>query len=402
METQKKKRIMNIAMAALIAVIVLCGVMAVGNIKGWFDGTGSYAQATEVKGIANIEREGVAYRLEDETALKASDIVETKSDATARIEAGDNDYIMAGDTEGQHGNLKGDMYSISLSKGEIFVVINDGESFKDITVGDYSLTARGTVFSVNSQTGSMGVNVYEGEVALAKGDTEKTAKAGQGISVAGDEVAVNKLKAEALNDFNIEQAKLAGGNRELCFTAEQLDKVVSDREKEVKKAVKEQKKHEQEVIAAGESGLEGSKSSGSASSGGVKTCTIQIRCDTILNNMGKLTAGKEAYVPSNGIILATSTVQFRDGETAFDVLKRACNAAGIQLEYSYTPMYGSYYIEGMNHLYEFDCGEQSGWMYKVNGWFPNYGVSSYKMKNGDTMVWCYTCNGLGADVGGGM
>ena len=38
--------------------------------------------------------------------------------------------------------------------------------------------------------------------------------------------------------------------------------------------------------------------------------------------------------------------------------------------------------------------------YKVNEWFPNYGCSRYVLKNGDDVVWCYTCN-LGYDVGGG-
>ena len=116
--------------------------------------------------------------------------------------------------------------------------------------------------------------------------------------------------------------------------------------------------------------------------------------------MGNLTAGKDGYVPSNGVILSTSTVSFSDGETVFDVLKRACGDAGIQLEYSWTPMYNSYYVEGINNLYEFDCGGQSGWVYKVNGWFPNYGCSSYTLSDGDAIVWCYTCDGLGEDVGG--
>ena len=64
-------------------------------------------------------------------------------------------------------------------------------------------------------------------------------------------------------------------------------------------------------------------------------------------------------------------------------------------------MYNSAYIEGINNLYEFDCGELSGWMYKVNGWFPNYGCSACKVENGDDIVWCYTCKGFGKDVGGG-
>ena len=70
----------------------------------------------------------------------------------------------------------------------------------------------------------------------------------------------------------------------------------------------------------------------------------------------------------------------------FEVLNKVCKAADIQIEYSWTPMYNSYYIEGINHLYEFDCGSQSGWMYKVNDWFPNYGCSTYKVENGDIVL----------------
>ena len=129
------------------------------------------------------------------------------------------------------------------------------------------------------------------------------------------------------------------------------------------------------------------------------TCTITIRCDTILNNMDDLDPGKVEFVPSDGTILAPVTVEFDEGETVFDVLNRVCNAAGIQIEYSWTPMYNSYYIEGINNLYEFDCGSESGWMYKVNGWFPNYGCSSYILADGDVIEWHYTCKGLGTDVG---
>lgn len=82
----------------------------------------------------------------------------------------------------------------------------------------------------------------------------------------------------------------------------------------------------------------------------------------------------------------------------FEVLNKVCKAADIQIEYSWTPMYNSYYIEGINHLYEFDVGPESGWMYKVDEWFPNYGCSAYKLQDGQDIVWCYTCNGLGADV----
>jgi len=128
-------------------------------------------------------------------------------------------------------------------------------------------------------------------------------------------------------------------------------------------------------------------------------CTITIVCDTILDNTKNLNEEKAPFVPKDGTILPKTQVSFSEGDTVFEVLNKVCEAAGIQIEYSYTPMYESYYIEGINHLYEFDCGPESGWMYKVDEWFPNYGCSSYTLQNGQDIVWCYTCNGLGADVG---
>lgn len=154
------------------------------------------------------------------------------------------------------------------------------------------------------------------------------------------------------------------------------------------------------IVGDGSETVEVSTSNSGAVSG--SSCTISIVCDTILNNLDKLRDGKEAFVPANGVILAASSISISDGDTVFDVLKKACELADIQLEYSYTPLYGSYYIEGINNLYEFDCGEQSGWMYKVNGVFPDHGCSAYYLSAGDEIVFCYTCVGLGADVGGSM
>lgn len=128
-------------------------------------------------------------------------------------------------------------------------------------------------------------------------------------------------------------------------------------------------------------------------------CTITIRCDTIFDNADALEAAKAPYVPEDGEILPVTTVEFTPGETVFQVLQRVCEASELQLEYSWTPLYDSYYVEGINHLYEFDCGFESGWMYKVDGWLPNYGCSAYELQGGEEIFWCYTCTGLGLDVG---
>lgn len=41
-------------------------------------------------------------------------------------------------------------------------------------------------------------------------------------------------------------------------------------------------------------------------------------------------------------------------------------------------------------LSEFDNGENSGWLYKVNGDLPDVGLTSYAIKDGDRIVWYYT------------
>lgn len=131
------------------------------------------------------------------------------------------------------------------------------------------------------------------------------------------------------------------------------------------------------------------------------TCTFSIECSTILNNLDQLDPDELEMVPSGGTILAATTVTFYEGESVFDVLQRLCRDEGIHMESSWTPIYNSAYVEGIHNLYEFDCGNLSGWMYRVNGWYPNYGCSRYQLQQGDVVEWRYTCD-LGNDVGGGM
>ena len=127
------------------------------------------------------------------------------------------------------------------------------------------------------------------------------------------------------------------------------------------------------------------------------TCTISISCATILDNMGWLDPEKVELVPEDGWILKPIEVTFYEGESVFNGLLRTCKQQGIHMEFVNTPKYNSAYIEGIHNLYEFDCGQLSGWIYKVNGWSPNYGCSRYALKDGDVIEWQYTCN-LGIDI----
>ncbi|MBB6636979.1 DUF4430 domain-containing protein [Cohnella thailandensis] len=129
------------------------------------------------------------------------------------------------------------------------------------------------------------------------------------------------------------------------------------------------------------------------------TATLSVSAKTILDNLDMFNEDKLEVLPDDGVIYAARKVTFYEGESVFDVLLREMKKNKIHMEFSMTPIYNSNYIEGINNIYEFDCGELSGWMYKVNGWFPNYGSSRYQLKDGDVVEWVYTCD-LGRDVGG--
>lgn len=136
-----------------------------------------------------------------------------------------------------------------------------------------------------------------------------------------------------------------------------------------------------------------------------ETITVSIRCDSVLDNYNKLDKNlqSEKYVPSDGVILEKTEYVLREGDTVFDVLYRVVRYNKIQFEYQGADEnpFGSVYIQGINYLYEFSCGSTSGWVYKVNGEFPNYGCSKYELDDGDVVEWVYTCD-LGQDVGYSM
>ncbi len=433
MQTRAKKKLYNILMAAVILLIIASGIMVTGHLKGWFGGQSAGGDAggdaalvcTKTTGVVQVERSGVGYTLKDNTVMQDGDLVATKSSSEAVLAWQDADTIALSE--------KTELTIISCSEEGILLQAAEGEFFADmretktpvtITLGDDRAALTGGVFSVSEQSGAGTVCVYEGtaDIETESGESLSVA-AGEQILLTenekGEQVTdITKMEAASLSPYIIEKL-LAAEGAQLCFTAEDLQKVTADREAkkaEADKALEQasiriaeeetadggsadaggQTADGQSGAAAGSTaGSSGSGSGSSGSSGGgqqTKTCTITISCASILDNMDHLAAGKDRYVPASGVILSTSAVEFRDGETAYDVTKRACDAMGIQMEAAYVPLYGSYYVEGINNLYEFDCGGMSGWLYFVNGWSPNYGCSEYVLKDGDSIVWEYTCS----------
>lgn len=441
----KKKQIANLIMVVVILLIVAAGVLGVGHIKGWFDSDdGTYATLSDIRGIVNIERDGVAYQVEKDTVLRADDKISCDIGATAVIKV-DNDILALGEN--------GSVTVIDPSVTNFSLEINLGEVFADCE-NAISILFSGKETSLSKTTALISVRKGTQSISVLRGEVDGT-KSAQVLSYIDDEKSVYDLDINSLSDFAITQILNFSDKLNLCFTTDELNDVIAKRQQELigseddtssETATKSSddvsssgdvsstdKGSSEKTTASKDASSEKTTSSKSntttkKSDSGKNTttsktttsktttsktttsktttttaatgkCTITIRCDTILNNMSDLKPEKAEFVPANGVILPTVSVNFKKGETVFDVLKRACASSNIQLEYSMNPIFGSYYIEGINNLYEKDCGEDSGWMYKVNGWFPNYGCSDYTLSDGDVIVWTYTCKGIGADVG---
>ena len=121
----------------------------------------------------------------------------------------------------------------------------------------------------------------------------------------------------------------------------------------------------------------------------VGTVTISIRCDTL--------KGEDLpdYVPDDYIILDDTTFAVADGDTVYDILMEAAKRCNIQVDNRGAA--GNAYIAGIGYLYEFDYGDLSGWMYRVDGEFPDVGCQSYALKGGETIEWLYTKD-IGKDL----
>ncbi|MEK3968486.1 S-layer homology domain-containing protein [Paenibacillus sp. FSL H7-0323] len=122
------------------------------------------------------------------------------------------------------------------------------------------------------------------------------------------------------------------------------------------------------------------------------------------NNGGETTPSKpyvtlsvDKLTINKGYVVPSVQVELQSGDTVWSVLKRTLDSRGIEYRDSWSGKYGSVYVESIAGDGEFDHGSGSGWMYNVNGVYPDYGASSYKLSAGERIQWRYTTN-LGVDL----
>lgn len=136
----------------------------------------------------------------------------------------------------------------------------------------------------------------------------------------------------------------------------------------------------------------------SESGGGPVRVTVLAECSTVLSHMDIIdpAVNPPEVVPEDGVIIARCEVSLPEGATAFDALAAAARKQRVRVDYTGSA-YGTY-VRGIGYVTEFGFGGLSGWMYTVNGEFPDVSVSDRVLESGDVVEFRYTCD-LGRDVG---
>ncbi|ONI47219.1 hypothetical protein AN643_04800 [Candidatus Epulonipiscioides saccharophilum] len=130
--------------------------------------------------------------------------------------------------------------------------------------------------------------------------------------------------------------------------------------------------------------------------------TFNIDCNVLLEdeNIKKIGFWKRFGLPKKADIYSSNNIDIEEGETVFDLLVRICEENEIELDYSKSLFTRVAHVESIAEIDQSFAGKQSGWIYKVNGEYPNYSPSEYELKNGDVVEWVYTCD-YGRDLNNG-
>ena len=104
----------------------------------------------------------------------------------------------------------------------------------------------------------------------------------------------------------------------------------------------------------------------------------------------------EVHGKDGDIIIEDVCVKYKANLSVADLSKAVCRELNIPFALSGAGM--MMYVQGINNLFEFDYGSESGWLYSVGGEFQNVSCGSYTVKDGDYVEWYYTLD-FGKDVG---
>ena len=401
---RNKNLILNICLVIAVLTVITGGILFVQTQKNP-DASLQVGVSKDVIGNVTVERNNIGYSLKSDTDIAIDDIIKTTDGSAATVVIGENISITL--EESSTVQVKSD--SIILIKGAFYSDSLPHDT--SIIVDDLKITGEDSLIYTSLLGNIPNVKVYAGEITIDTPNESHVLTKGSSISLSTDKsFIITDLTANDLSDKEISYCVLSEKN--IFVDAENLAKITKDRQDHKNIVLEENKKAIELALSEGTTTIvTGDKSGdinidmpdidfeigdidGIINEDNEETIFvgIEIECSQILLNIEDLAEGKDKYVPSSGYILSPTFLQVPKGTTVYDILKTVCEKNGIPLETQWFPIYDSYYIEGINNLYEFDCGDGSGWLFQVNGWKPNYGVSKYTLEDGDYITLSYTCN----------
>lgn len=359
-----KKKMASPFLGLILLMVSILMLLTTGWIRGSFDRPDSTdLSLVYSSGNTGLTRYAICFQPEEGIKVRRGDSLLTGKDAKLEVQSEAYKISLRPETEIKLISADKEQPVLEVIKGSVFINCRSGKTII-LQANNKDLSLHQATACVEAEDNSLYVSLYGGTCEEPGNNSEIVLR------------QPDQLLLHEQNDATIADLLSLCKTTDLCWQADELTQESADRER--KRQAELQKKLAEEVNYSEDSSV----------------CSISIVCDSIWNNESALNQEKKPYVPSDGIILPVTDVNFHEGETVLDVLERVCTAAEIPLEYNYTPAYKSYYIEGINHLYEFDCGPVSGWVYKVNDVSPNYGCSSFTLHKGDRIEWIYTCDGV--------
>ena len=126
--------------------------------------------------------------------------------------------------------------------------------------------------------------------------------------------------------------------------------------------------------------------------------TFSADCKSVLGRMDTIdpSVNQPSVIPPDGVVIAECTLSLPEGSSAFDALITAARQQQVRVDYTGSS-WGTY-VRSIGYISEFGFGELSGWMYRVNGEFPQVYAGEFTLHEGDVVEFVYTCD-LGGDVG---
>ncbi|MGN1339328.1 MAG: DUF4430 domain-containing protein [Oscillospiraceae bacterium] len=131
---------------------------------------------------------------------------------------------------------------------------------------------------------------------------------------------------------------------------------------------------------------------------GTMRAVVSADCSGVLGKIDSIdpAVNPPELIPQDGAVIPQCEVMLPDGASAFDALVAAARERRIRVDYTGSG-FGTY-VKGIGGIYELGFGSLSGWMYRVNGEFPEMSASDYVLQEGDVVEFLYTTD-LGRDVG---